>query len=148
MNNQEFDKIIAEAKLNHPYWFELSEENERISANDVARVEEIKSLIFPVQYKRFATKYGVGEFAFTYVYSPLLTGGWSLWEPKESYSLPNEFIPISDNGGGDYLGFIVQNGQCPNELYWADHEQSYSIEISEYKCFYDFIVKVGLDYEE
>ena len=147
MINRDFDKIIDETKQAHPFWFELSEKNERIPYGDISQVEELKCLIFPEQYKRFISKYGVGEFAFTNVYSPLIIGDWSLWESKESYSLPNEFIPISDNGAGDYLGFVAQNGKCSEELYWADHEQGYSMDISEYKCFYDFIVKVGLNNE-
>jgi hypothetical protein len=105
----------------------------------------LKCVSFPEQYKRFVTKYGVGEFAFTNVCPPLLKGEWSLWEQKSQYVLPDNSIPISDNGCGDYLGFIMRGGKCSGTFYWADHEKDYSMEKSKHSNFYDFISREGLN---
>jgi len=145
MDHKDFNRIISETKQRHPFWFELSDENERITENEIEKIEISKGIMFPDQYKRFISKYGAGEFAFTNVYSPLSKGEWSLWGHKSQYRLPDNFIPISDNGCGDYLGFTIQDGKCSEQLYWADHEEGYSIGKSEYSNFYDFILREGLD---
>jgi hypothetical protein len=145
MDHITFDKIVGLAQKKSPLWFELSKDNRLLTTSEIEKIENNKNIIFDDQYKRFITKYGVGLFAFAEVYSPLLNGALSLWEEKSKYSLPANFIPISDNGCGDYLGFIINDGRCSVQLYWADHENNYSIEKVAYNSFYDFIIQKGLN---
>ena len=145
MNNQDFNKIIFETKKKHPFWFELADENELIPEIEIEKIEISKGLVFTDQYKRFISKYGAGNFAFTIVYSPLRKGEWSMWEHKSKYNLPDNFIPISDNGCGDYIGLIISAGKCSEQLYWADHEMEYATEKAEFNNFYEFILAEGLN---
>jgi len=127
MNNIKFNQIIFEAKELNPFWFEDDDENEITTIQEINEIESFRELKYPEQYKYFISKYGAGEFAFTNIYSPKKSGEWSSWVEKEEYNLPHQFIPISDDGCGNYLGFIVLKGVCSESLYWADHEQEYEI---------------------
>ena len=146
MNDTEFNKAILEAQNKNPFWFDGMEENEKVSIDEIENIESSKNITYPDQYKKFISKYGAGEFAFTNVYSPKVHGQWSSWEEKDKYRLPELFIPISDNGCGDYLGFLVTEGECGEALFWADHEQGYKISAeAEYESFYTFVTKQGLN---
>lgn len=145
MDDAEFSQIIAKAMEDHPFWFEGSDGNEKVSSEEMEMIEASRAITYPEQYKNFIMKYGAGEFAFTNIYSPKAHGEWSSWVDKVKYNLPEQFIPVSDNGCGDYLGFIVSNGMCGEALFWCDHEQDYEIsKNAEYANFYCFVVKQGL----
>ncbi len=144
MNSSEFDKLIDEQKKEHPIWCELSEPEERVSASRLKEIEILKRVVFPDQFKHFIEKYGAGDFAFTHVYSPEPDSGWNLWREIESYDLPEDFLPISDNGGGDYLGFKIKENKCGIQLYWADHENGYEANELAFDDFFAFIFEFGL----
>ena len=146
MNDIEFKKIIDDAKASKPVWFELSQENDRTSLKEIGEIECNIGIEYPEEYRMFISEYGAGVFAFTNVYSPKREGEWSSWVEKEKCSLPKEFIPISDNGCGDYIGFVVNDGKCSEGLYFSDHDENYKLDKEmKYESFYEFVIKSGLN---
>ena len=146
MKDTEFFQIINDAMAKHPFWFEGVSENEKVSIDEIKEIEILKKITYPEEYKKFMSNYGAGDFAFTNVYSPKFKGEMSSWEQIEKYNIPELFIPISDNGCGDYLGFKVDGGMCSEALFWSDHEQGYEISNkAAYESFYSFIVNEGLN---
>lgn len=146
MNREEFESQVCKAKQSNPLWFELTEENQLIELDKVLEIESEHSVIFPESFRHFISTYGSGYFAFTSILSPLADGEDSLWIQKSLYSLPSDYVPISENGCGDYYGFKVTDGVCSEEVYFLDHESGYQSSSIEYSCFYEFLLKTGAEH--
>jgi hypothetical protein len=58
-------------------------------------------------------------------------------------SLPAEFVPVSDNGCGDFYGFLVSNGGCESRVVFADHEAGYALEATDLADLYEYIERYG-----
>ena len=65
----------------------------------------------------------------------------------KQFDLPKDFIPITDDETGGYYGFKVVNKLCCNEVYYFNADDAPDV-VCKYSCFYDFIVKLGLKYQE
>ena len=44
----------------------------------------------------------------------------------------------------DYLGFLIEQRVCANDIWVCDHEFGYEIGETGYTDFFDFLTKVGL----
>jgi hypothetical protein len=116
--------------------------------DDFSTIEESSKVQFPSSFRTFITRIGAGDFAFTSIYSPDARSDWSLWRHIEQFSLPKSFVPFADNGCGDYYGFMVKDGCCGEEVWWADHEAEYAVSRSEYGNFAEFLLNIGLNLHE
>jgi hypothetical protein len=144
MNRENFENLVSKAKQSNPTWFEMSDENHIIDFDKMSELESEYSVTFPESLKHFLSVYGSGYFAFTSILSPFPDNENSLWDQIKVYSLPSDFIPISENGCGDYYGFKVTDGVCSEEVYFLDHESEYKVGSIEYSSFYEFVVSTGL----
>ncbi|MEL7500818.1 MAG: SMI1/KNR4 family protein [Planctomycetota bacterium] len=111
----------------------------------LTEIENETGVELPHQYKRHLCQHGSGDFAFSSIYSPDPELNWSLWNDYE-YMPANRgrFLPIADNGGGDYYGFRIVDGRCTDPICWADHESDYAITDPDYADFNTFIAEVAL----
>lgn len=140
MESSEFDQIIKSYRTKHPFWFEGDIEAPT-TEDELAAFEEAVGAGLPAEYKYLVGRYGSGHFAFTNILS-VRDGGWSI-RAAQSF-LPKDFIPVSDNECGDFYGFLVEDGSCRPELYFADHDDGYSLLQTNYKNMFEYIVGVGL----
>jgi hypothetical protein len=145
MNSIEFEEILKTARELNPFWFELGIENESVNAMGIFDFERDYQVSLPEKYKNHMLKYGAGCFAFINLYSPAKESEFSIGKNKEQYLLPSSFFPISDNGCGDYYGFISHSGVCSDSVYWLGHEDNYKNPIEQYQCLYEFLVRIGLN---
>jgi hypothetical protein len=145
MNSIEFEEYVKAAQELNPLWFDLSIENESVSVMDISNFERTYQISLPEKYKSHILKHGAGCFAFANLYSPAKDSEFSIGENKEQYPLPISFFPISDNGCGDYYGFISSSGVCSDSVYWLGHEDNYKNPIEQYHCLYEFLVRIGLN---
>jgi hypothetical protein len=44
----------------------------------------------------------------------------------------------------DYYGFLIEQGVCSNDIWYADHELGYEIDYTKHPDFFDFLAKVAL----
>ncbi|MBN8241369.1 SMI1/KNR4 family protein [Marinobacter hydrocarbonoclasticus] len=140
MESAEFDQIVSSCRTKHPLWFEGDIEAPATEA-ELAAFEEAVGAGLPTEYKHLGGRYGFGHFAFTNILS-VREGDWSI-RAAQLY-LPKGFIPASDNECGDFYGFVVEDGICKPELYFADHEENYRLFLTNHKNLFEYVVDVGL----
>lgn len=140
MESAEFDQIVSNCREKYPLWFEGDTETPSTSA-ELAAFENAVGAVLPTEYKYFGGRYGFGHFAFTNILS-VREGNWSI-SAAQSY-LPKDFVPVSDNECGDFYGFVVEDGQCKPELYFADHNENYELFPTNYKNLFEYVVVIGL----
>lgn len=113
-----------------------------------SRIDELeheRNIILNPQFRGFLTKYGAGDFLYSWVYSFDPDSGWSLWRESEFLTgIGSTVLPFSDNGGGDYLAFKVIDGKCTDRIYWLDHELDYSMSDSQYEDFNTWVAECAL----
>ena len=147
MTDSELDEILAAFKVTNAFMLDGDHavREPPLAPQRLSEIEAETGVEMPHQYKRHLSLFGSGDFAFSSVYSPDRTLNWSLWNDYE-YMPQNlgRFLPIADNGGGDYYGFRIVDGKCTNPVCWADHESNYSITDPEYADFNTFIAEVAL----
>jgi hypothetical protein len=143
MNTETFATHIHEAMSQHPMWFELERELP-VTMDEVVDFEDQSGYCLPSHYIYFASNYGCGYFAFTVVLS-IRPGAWYLVDRMPSLPCHDEpFVPIAENGCGDFYGFLVRQGVCTEQVYFADHEHHYCPAPTAYRSFFEFIYHVGL----
>lgn len=143
MDIADFNKLVENAKNKHPFWFE-GERESPINASEIDEFERFTGCSLPEQYKFFVSKYGCGYFALTSIYS-LRKGEWDIFDKIQLIpDLQGKFLPISDNGCGDYYGFVIEDSKCSDTIYFADHESGYALTPTEYDDLLSFILEIGL----
>ena len=138
-----FQKIVDQAKKLHPFWFE-GERESPIKSNEIIKFENTVGYSLPEKYKFFISNYGCGYFAFTTIYS-IRKGEWNILDKVHQIPIfEGKFIPVSDNGCGDYYGYLIVDSKCSDNIYFADHEKGYEIIQTEFFDLLSFINEIGL----
>jgi hypothetical protein len=144
MTFQELQTLIAAMQKTHAWLFEKKRDTP-LTAERLREIEKAKNISLDADYRDFLMSYGAGEFAYADIYSPDPNSPWSSWSALETCHVkPRQFIPVADNGGGDYLGFCFSDGKPLRPLFWANHECDYETSESEYGSFVEFIAKWAL----
>ena len=144
MTFHELKAIVDEMQKSHAWLFE-KKRDAPMTADRIREIEDAKGITLDTDYRCFLMEYGAGEFAYADIYSPDPLSPWSSWNVLETCHVkPDQFMPLTDNGGGDYLGFLTFDGRTLRPLFWADHEKDYSTSESEYGSFIEFITKWAL----
>ena len=147
MDTLKFDEIVQEYETRNPFWFE-GEREPIVTEHDLATFEKLALCILPENFRYFVMNHGTGDFAFVFVLS-IRDGENSILEQcKYLGEQATKYLPVSDNGCGDYYAFRVEAGSCSNELFFLDHEQNYAASKSGYADFLDYVVEVGLRIEK
>jgi len=115
------------------------------SLAEVKAFEEAHGFCLPSEYIEVATRLGTGEVGFANVFS-VGAGHNSISSQRNGApELPSNFIPVSDNGCGDFYGFVVHGGRCGSEVYFADHESEFEVSRTEFADLYEYLVRHGFN---
>lgn len=99
----------------------------------------------PPEYALVATTWGFGEFGYTEILS-IRQGVWSIDDRrKDAPGLPANFVPISENGCGDFYGFEIKNGKCQSHIVFADHESYYQLTSTQFDDLYEYLNRFGFN---
>ena len=147
MSDTELDALLEAFKVKNSFMLEgdHSVRQPPLTPHRLEQIEAETGVILPLQYKRHLCRHGSGDFAFSSVYSPDPDRESSLWSSYED--MPENrglFLPVADNGCGDYYGFRIVNGKCIDPVCWVDHESGYAIAEPEYADFNTFLAEVAL----
>jgi hypothetical protein len=148
MTFPELKTRVADMQMTKAWLFE-KKRDAPLTPERLSEIEKSKGVMLDGDYRLFLTVYGAGQFAFADIYSPDPESPWSAWQALETcHVIPKEFIPLTDNGAGDFLGFRTFEGRTLRQLFWADHEQDYQTSESEYGSFLEFLTRWALRIEE
>lgn len=143
MEVESFDRLVDEIRAAHPTWLELPPDAPPTS-EVLAEVATRLPGRLPSEYLDFVSRYGGGDFAFTHVYSLdpasdmyLVAKNAVPWLGRE------DFIAFSDNGSGDYYGFIVKANEAASSVWLLDHETG-EFQATGHGDIYEFLAAVGL----
>jgi hypothetical protein len=144
MEETEFNRIVAEVRTRHPQWFQLEREAPA-TASEVAELEEVLGVKLPSEYRNFVLTHGAGDFAKARILG-LESGTGSQIAEHMLDELPDDFIPVLDNGVGDYYGFIAEGGVCRQTVSFWDHETGEVLD-DQFNNFYEMVVTLAFGAE-
>jgi hypothetical protein len=143
MLTAEFESLLERFRATKA--FALSSPEAPASLEQVRAFEELHNFRLPVHYWHVATTLGTGDIGFTNLYS-VHPGRYGISEQRDSApSIPSHLVPFSDNGCGDFYGFLEQNGVCLPQVYFADHESEYRVSETEFADLYEYLVRYGFN---
>lgn len=147
MTDSELDTILEAFKAKSSFMLDGDHAVRQppMTAQRLKEIEVEMGVRLPDQYKHHLCRHGSGDFAFSSIYSPDPELEWSLWNDYAYMPASRgQFLPIADNGCGDYYGFRIVNGKCTDPICWAGHESNYAITEPKYADFNTFIAEVAL----
>jgi hypothetical protein len=141
MRSTEFDShLVAFSRTNA---WALGERESPISDVELRDYEKTHGFRFPPEYVHIVQTYGPGQLGFADLFS-VRPGEWQIDVHRATApSLPADFVPVSDNGCGDFYGFVVENGSCESRLVFANHESGYVLEPTDFADVYEYIQRYG-----
>ena len=143
MNPAAFDDLVAEIRLEHPTWLELPSDAPPTSEG-LAEVAANLPWRLPREYIDFVSHYGGGDFAFTQVYSLDPASDMNIvLKNGVPWLNRDDFIAFSDNGAGDYYGFVVKEGVAGSSVFLLDHESG-ELRATGHGDIFEFLAAEGL----
>lgn len=139
MSVETFESRLARVRLDKSHLFDF----ERVPPSNNASIAQCENSLgaqFPAEYWHVASRIGGGQIGYGHLFVPTDDEHWSIlrWN---AVCLTPSFIAISDNGCGDYYGFVTsQDGACDSKICLVDHEQSDALPIVCYQNLYEFMV--------
>lgn len=143
MQIHEFDAALQRFKATKA--FSISPPELSSSIEEIERFEKTSGIRLPQQYRHVAVNVGTGSIGFATLFSATSAPEGIAAQRASVPSLPKNFVPISDNGCGDFYGFIVNAGQCGEEIYFADHECGYQIARTEFSNLFEYLVRYAFN---
>jgi hypothetical protein len=141
MRREEFEDHLA--AFSRTKTWALGERELPVSRQELHEYERTNGFTFPIEYAHIAQSYGAGQFGFVDLFS-VRFGEWQIDVHRATApSLPAAFVPISDNGCGDFYGFVVAEGRCDSRILFADHETGYSLASTDMADVYEYIQRHG-----
>lgn len=124
MNIEEFRNIAARYRAERPKLTRLSRSDRPATATEIEEVERRLSTQLPDRFKAFLMEFGGGDFALEAIYSAIPDSDWYLPTKAEFARrlLPNNYLPISDDGTGGYYVFEVGDGLASEKIYYFDSD--------------------------
>ena len=123
----------------------LCEREEPTTRDELVEYERQVGYALPGEYMHVVLTMGAGQLGFTEVFS-VRPGEWSIDSQRTTApGLPEDFVPISGNGCGDFYGFKVVAGKCLAQIMFAEHEENYALKATEFTDFYEYLVRNGLN---
>lgn len=122
MQENEFISLVEKIKQENPVWFGLDSD----CIPTIETIKEIETQLnfsFPDDYIAFISRYGGGFFAFGNVYSLDIDSEWFLLlKNSMNKQINKEHLLISENGCGDFYGYLIKNSKCTSKIEFYDHE--------------------------
>lgn len=139
MQPSAFRNAVAAFKRTKAY--ALSSPVQAASLEEVEAFERTHGFRLPTAYKESTAQVGTGEIGFANLFS-VSPGPYNIATQRDAApELPTGFVPISDNGCGDFYGFVVHEGECLPEVYFADHESAFSTTRTDFTDLYEYLVR-------
>jgi hypothetical protein len=125
--------------------YALSSPEQPPSVAEVEAFERAHGFRLPAEYKESTLQVGSGEIGFTNLFS-VSPGPYNIATQRDAVpELPTDFVPISDNGCGDFYGFVLHAGECAPEVYFADHESEFTLTRTEFADLYEYLVRYAFN---
>lgn len=139
----EFQQRVRELRRQRPQWFALPADaapsDEQVEAH-----QDRLGVRLPDEYLAFLRQEGGGDFAMLVVYSMEPGSDLNIVLMNDNAWLQrDDFVAVSDNGAGDYYGFLVRDGVCQPEVVLLDHESG-QFHPTGASDFFEFVLKEGL----
>ena len=149
MSPEDFDELIAEIKEEDPEQLdsEFFVRDKALKEDKLAKFEQKAGFTFPEEYRVFIKRFGAGDIGTITVLSPDPESDFTLWKGEEPFE-KTTWIPVVDDGKGNYYGFVVESGTCSKEVWFADQDLGYELSGTDYGDFYELIAAVafGVDF--
>lgn len=146
MEVSSFMRLVEALRKVHPLWFSL-EADPPASEDELQEAEVQLQVELPSEYREFLRKFGGGLFAFSNIFSVAPGSDWNIIGKSKEAGLDEiGFLPVSENGVGDFYGYCCRDCQCTSELYFFDHETG-RVQPSHYSNLFDYVAEVGLRQE-
>jgi hypothetical protein len=140
MTQDEFDDLIQEIREEDPEQLdsEFFVRDKSFKEDKLLKIEQKAGFSLPEEYRNFLKRFGAGDIGTITVLSPDPESDFSLWKGQEPYEKV-KWVPVVDDGKSNYYGFVVENGLCSREVWFADQELGYELAGTDYEDFYDLI---------
>jgi hypothetical protein len=107
MRSEDFDASL-DAFARTKAWA-MCERESPVSAEEVLEYEQSSGISLPPEYVHVVRTFGPGQFGFAEVFS-VRPGEWYIDVHRATApELPQNFVPVSPNGCGDFYVFLVRN---------------------------------------
>ena len=135
-----FKNKVQQIKIKKPILFAL-ESDTPPSVEEIEHFEKIYSIALPEKYKLFISEFGGGYFGYANVYS--LDNASNYFIMKHKSYVPNSYLPIADNGCGDFYVLKCNGEYCSDRIYFYTHD-SQEITETTYQDILEYLLDVGL----
>jgi SMI1 / KNR4 family (SUKH-1) len=140
MTQDEFDDLIQEIREEDPEQLdsEFFVRDKPLREDKLAKLEQKATFTLPEEYRNFLKRFGAGDIGTITVLSPDPESDFSLWKGQEPFEKVS-WVPVVDDGKSNYYGFVVENGICSREVWFADQDLGYELSGTDYDDFYELI---------
>jgi SMI1 / KNR4 family (SUKH-1) len=140
MTQDEFDDLIQEIREEDPEQLdsEFFIRDKALREEKLLKIEQKAGFTFPDEYRNFLKRFGAGDIGTITVLSPDPESDFSLWKGQEPFEKVR-WVPVVDDGKSNYYGFVVENGVCSREVWFADQDLGYELAGTNYDDFYELI---------
>jgi len=149
MSPEDFDDLISEIREEDPEQLdsEFFVRDKVLTEDKLAKFEQKAEFTFPVEYRSFLKRFGAGDIGTITVLSPDPESDFTLWKGNKPFE-KTSWIPVVDDGKGNYYGFVLENGACSKEVWFADQDVGYELSSTDYGDFYELIAAIafGVDF--
>ena len=131
---------VQQVKAKKPILFAL-ETDTSPSIDKIEDFEKIYRMVLPEKYKLFIIEFGGGYFGYANIYS--LDNSSNYFIMKHKSFVPNGYLPIADNGCGDFYVLKCNGEYCSDKIYYYTHD-SQEITETAYHDILEYLLDVGL----
>lgn len=135
-----FRNNVQQVKAKKPILFAL-ETDTPPSIDKIEDFEKIYRMVLPEKYKLFIMEFGGGYFGYANIYS--LDNSSNYFIMKHKSFVPNGYLPIADNGCGDFYVLKCNGEYCSDKIYYYTHD-SQEITETAYHDILEYLLDVGL----
>jgi len=140
MTAEEFDEVIDEVRDEDPEQLdsEFFVRDKPFKEEKLVKFEQKAGMKFPEEYRNYLKRFGAGDIGTVTVLSPDPESDFSLWIGEEPFE-KTSWVPVVDDEKSNYYCFVVENGVCSREIWFADQDLGYELSSTDYQDFYELI---------
>ena len=107
----------------------------------IENFEKRYSIVLPEKYRLFISEFGGGYFGYANIYSLDINSNYFIM--KHKLLVPKSYLPIADNGCGDYYVLKCNGEHCSDSVYFYTHD-SQEINDTIYHDILEYLLDIGL----
>ena len=135
-----FRNKVEQIKAKKPILFAL-EQDTIPTINEIENFEKRYSIVLPEKYRLFISEFGGGYFGYANIYSLDINSNYFIM--KHKLLVPKSYLPIADNGCGDYYVLKCNGEHCSDSVYFYTHD-SQEINDTIYHDILEYLLDIGL----